>query len=295
MKRLAPASLLAAGIFLATGIFFALTPATAGAVDLCNSFNVYGVQNQPSPRNMACTFPRPVHVTEIVTYHWNGGRGKPPGTLGLKSNATGRVSGPYAASGSSGQGGAPNVNWSSAVNLCLPAGSYLILDSDWPTWSMNAQSAYRGFVIIRGDYNPCIVGRMLPGLPAPPTPAPPRPPTPAPPAGPSPCYRNSGAWAAIGPKPCYGPPGTVIDVFIYVATPAYTPYTALHFKNVPVSGVPALVTAPLVGASVAGAIMTSAAPAQLCLARSNSKWTVWLANATRELGQIGDFTITGCP
>jgi len=220
--------------------------------------------------------------------------------LGLKSNATGQVYGPYAAKGSSGQGGAPNVNWVADANFCVPAGSYLILDSDWPTWSMNAQSAYRGFVAVRGDYNPCTVGRYVPlatPVPAKPPIAPPRPPTPAPPAGPAPCYVNSGAWAAVGPKPCFGPPGTPIDIFVLVSNPAYTPYTNVNFKTVPVSGVPALVHATLAGSSAKGSVMTVAggAPAQLCLARSNSKWTLWLTNATRELGQIGEFTITGCP
>jgi hypothetical protein len=309
MKRLASALLLAAGTFLATGVFLISTSATAGAADLCNNTNAGAVQNQPTARNMACTFTTGVHITQIVTYHWNGGRGKPPGTLGLKSNATGHVYGPYAATGSSGSGGAPNVNWTANVNFCVPAGGYLILDSDFATWSMNLQSAYRGFVIVRGDTSPCMIGKFPIGQPpltlptrppaGPPVMATPRPPPPAtarPPAAPAaaPCYTNSGAIAAVGPKPCFGPPGTMIDVFILRAT-TYVPYTQVHFKNVPVNGVPAVVIAPLAGSSAAGSIMTVAAPAQLCLARSNSKWQVWLANATRELGEIGEFTIISCP
>jgi len=300
MKRFVPVSLLAAGAFLTTGIFLVSTAAAAGAVDLCNNTNVYGVQNQPSPRNMACTFSKPVHITQIVTYHWNNGRGKPPGTLGLKSNATGQTYGPFAVKGTPGQNNAPNVNWVADVNFCVPAGGYLILDSDYATWSMNAQSAYRGFIIIRGDYNPCVISK-LPPIVFKPTPIPPKPPIlppkPPPPVGPVPCYVNSGAWAAVGPKPCFGPPGTMIDIFVLVSNPAYTPYTNVNFKTVPVSGAPALVHATLAGSSAKGSIMTvvGGAPPQLCLAKSNSKWTVWLTNATKELGQIGEFTITGCP
>src|SRR5579872_2862733 len=214
---------------LAATALLLMTSVGVRASDLCNNTNGDAVENQPSPRNMACTFFKPVRVTEIVTYHWNNGRGKTPGTLSLKSNATGKIYGPFQAKGSSGQGGAPNVNWVADVNLCLPAGGYLILDSDWPTWSMNAKSAYRGFVILRGEYDNCSssgspspktappIGKPPKGNPPkgnPPAPTP-KPPTinlPPPGGGKSPsinCFLNSGAGA---PKtsPCKGPAGTVL-------------------------------------------------------------------------------------
>lgn len=436
---------------LSAAAFLLIAP-RAGAADLCNNTNGEVVQNQPSARNMACAFPTPVRVTQIVTYHWNNGRGKLPGTLGLKSNTTGQTYGPFPAIGSSGQGGAPNVNWTANVNLCLPAGSYLILDSDWPTWSMNARSAYRGFVILRGEPNGCSPRGIVqptpvtpvkplnppakpnpqptnPKSPAPVTPSPINlPPQPAknpsikcflnsgaaapkttpckgpagtvlgvflpttqlhyttmvfkaygfpsqtaplqgsgpirsasapqslcifpapniqtasglkppsppvaiwevyvegsgvPPIGPvggfsitgcggklpsvlpaaqpfpggnpppglrsiKPCYVNSYAIASVGP--CFGTPGTTLAVQIY--NQKRGPFSILVFKTVVINGVPALVTAPLSGS---GNLLMATAPIQLCLAKAPNKWQVWLSGPTKSLGQIGEFSVTGCP
>jgi hypothetical protein len=192
---------------------------------------------------------------------------------------TGQVYGPYPAIGSTGSGGAPNVNWVANVDLCLPAGDYLILDSDWATWSMNARSAYRGFVILRGDYGTCpgsragTIGLFVPKTPPAKTPPPPPPgkstPAPAPPppglSAIKPCYVNTGAIASVGP--CFGPPGATLAVRIY--NQKRGPFSLLVFKTVVTNGVPAVVTAPLSGN---GDILTASAPIKLCVAKAPNKW-----------------------
>ena len=132
---------------IAGAAFAAALP--AAAADLFNNTNTGAVANgtHQGPSFVTTT---PVQVTQIVTYHWNNGRGAPPGTLELKSLG-GQTYGPFKASGTAGQGNAPNVNWIANVNLTLPAGTYQVIDSDPVTWSQNAQSHGIGFAIIRGD------------------------------------------------------------------------------------------------------------------------------------------------
>lgn len=295
---------------LGVAVFAFVVPAAASAADLYNNTNPNAVSNNPqgvSAFGLTCN----AHVTQLITYHWNGGKGATPGTISLKSNQTGQIYGPYQTVGSSGSNNAPNVNWTANVNLNLPGGkgitglatsSYIVTDSSNATWSMNAQSAYRGFVIVVGA---CTTATAAPtsgapvvgkGIPAPkPTtktvakatakPAATTKPAPATPA-PKPCYSNTGALAATGP--CFGTPGSPINVFVYGTRGA--PYTSLHFKMVVTNGVPALVTAPITGT---GSILKATVPTQLCLA-PNVTWQVWLANATSELGEIGTFSIVGC-
>ena len=51
----------------------------AAAIDLFNNTNTGGVQNGAKGQVLLMT-PTPVHVTELVTYHWNNGRGAKPDT-----------------------------------------------------------------------------------------------------------------------------------------------------------------------------------------------------------------------
>jgi hypothetical protein len=126
----------------------AVLASPAGAADLFNNTNIAGVSNSPTAPTVF-TLASPAQVTELVTYHWNNARGSIPGTIGLKA-ASGTVFGPFPAIGSAGQGGAPNVNWTTYVNLALPAGTYTIVDSEPATWSQNSQSGHSGFAIVRG-------------------------------------------------------------------------------------------------------------------------------------------------
>ena len=83
-------------------------------------------------------------LTAIQTYHWNGGKGQAPGTLGLK-HVSGRAGfstvGPFSAVGSAGQNNAPNVNWQANVptspNPTVIDGTYACTDSSPATWSAN--------------------------------------------------------------------------------------------------------------------------------------------------------------
>lgn len=136
------------------------------AMDLFNNTNTGGVQNGPTGQALFMT-PNAVHVTQIVTYHWNNGQGARPGTIALRS-MNGSTYGPFQATGSSGQGNAPNVNWTANVDLQLGGGTYQVVDSDPSTWSQNAQSGGVGFSIIRGD-RPTGTPAVVTAPPAPPT------------------------------------------------------------------------------------------------------------------------------
>ncbi|PYT04950.1 MAG: hypothetical protein DMF60_13620, partial [Acidobacteria bacterium] len=169
------------------------SPAGAQNRDLFNNFNVSSIAGPNAPIfNPVFTLPGAARITELVTYHWNNGQGATPGTISLRDQ-TNRVYGPFAARGESGQGGAPNVNWVATVNLTVPAGTFIVFDSEPGTWSRNAQppSFYRGFVIVRGQF---LQGSApLPG----PLPGPlsgPRPPAPSacPPAYPNCTCRGAG-------------------------------------------------------------------------------------------------------
>jgi hypothetical protein len=62
-----------------------------------------------------------------------------------------QVLGPWQAVGSSGQGGAPNVNWTArppAGTTVLLNGSYTVNDSNPTTWSQNSASNGKGFTIV---------------------------------------------------------------------------------------------------------------------------------------------------
>ena len=141
--------------------------AVAVASDLCSVINGDGVQNNPVYSATPCRLANVSRVTRIFTYHWNDGRGAPPGTIALRDMSSGDLFGPFSAEGSSGQGGAPNVNWTAEVDLMLPAGDYEVLDSDMSTWSWNSASGGYGFSVVTGeDIGVAIVPAPNPGAPS---------------------------------------------------------------------------------------------------------------------------------
>lgn len=101
---------------------------------------------------------KPYCLMYVQTYHWNKGKGSPPGTVGLV-----RLSGPVplpkriaslAAKASAGQGGVANVNWYASVSITKPVildGTYSCADSDPATWSANKASGGDGFCIVYGN------------------------------------------------------------------------------------------------------------------------------------------------
>lgn len=270
-----------------------LAPVAAGAATLFNNTNGQAVSNNPS---VATTFEPTcnAHVSQLVTYHWNGGRGSAPGTISLRSNATGQTYGPFPAQGSAGQNNAPNVNWTANVSIDLPGGAtYVVEDSDKATWSTNFGSGNRGFAEIVGECASVAQKTLAPaGAPAAPlvirtvAPVPP-----APAQAGKPCFVNTGSIAATGP--CFGPPGSTMTVYVY--NTARGPYTQVQFRIDATRGVPLYVSAPIVGS---GSTRTVTVPAALCGARSNAKFQVWLLGPNGNggvLGEIGEFTITACP
>ncbi|HEX7626668.1 MAG TPA: PKD domain-containing protein [Gaiellaceae bacterium] len=123
---------------------------TGPQVKLLDTTNGGGVLNgarQPS----FITRGKPYCLVSITTYHWNNGLGKLPGTLGL-SGPSGNV-GPFKAKSSSGQNGAPNVNWFVNLSTAKPVvinGVYSCVDSDPASWSQNPQTHGTGFCIVVG-------------------------------------------------------------------------------------------------------------------------------------------------
>jgi hypothetical protein len=303
-----------AAVVLGASLSFA-----AAAADLFNNTNVGGVANKPTIQTTFLT-PGNTHITQLVTYHWNNGRGAAPGTIALKS-MSGPTYGPFKAQGTSGQNNAPNVNWVADVNITVPIGTYVIVDSDPNTWSQNAQSHGAGFAIIRGEHlapgaaapsptpTPPVVssgGRLPPAaVPAAPPAAPvvrpgsapittfkPLPaPTPAP-ASFKPCGVNAGSIAAIAP--CAGAPGTKIA--IQLSRALKSPLKQIVFKPYQVSGIAGGTGAQVIaavsgGATAAGSFYEVDAPKQLCIGTGGS-WDLFPVDANNaSQGDIGRFTV----
>jgi len=110
--------------------------------------NIDGVLNGPT-RPTTFRLSAPTLVTQLRTYHWNGGRGVPAGTLGLRDEK-GRSHGPWKVTAEKGYRDAPNVYWNAYPRVVLPAGEYTVVDSSPATWSHNAGSKNRGFVEVFG-------------------------------------------------------------------------------------------------------------------------------------------------
>jgi hypothetical protein len=81
-------------------------------------------------------------LTQLMTYHYNGGRGAAPGNIGLRA-AAGTTYGPWKATGQPGAAG-PNSAWLVTPNVILPPGTYTVLDSDPGTWSQNSDTQGAG-------------------------------------------------------------------------------------------------------------------------------------------------------
>lgn len=260
-------------------------PSAAGTIDLFNNTNTGTVQSKPSGQVLLMT-PGTIHVTQLVTYHWNGGRGAKPGTLTLKS-LSGPSYGPYNATGTPGTNNVQNVNWVANVNLTLPIGTYQLIDSDPATWSQNAQSHGVGFAIVRGT-------RQVAAAAAPPAPAKPPIPAPAPAAGGSftPCMTNAGAIASMGP--CQGAPGTKITFKLLRTLKA--PIKEITFKPYQVTGIAGGTGAQVLVAvsgngTAAGSYYEVTVPQQLCIGHGGT-WDLFPFDTTGQgQGDIGRFGV----
>lgn len=110
-----------------------------------NSDGLRGAATQPTQ----FTLNRPHRITMLRTYHHNGGKGAPPGTLTLVS-AAGVAYGPWNAAGVGDKTGRQNLFWQVEPHIDLPAGTYTILDSDPSTWGANEGSGKAGFAWVWG-------------------------------------------------------------------------------------------------------------------------------------------------
>ena len=120
---------------------------TGSQIKLFDNSNGGGVLNGAKPPSFT-TKGKAYCLASITTYHWNNGQGKAPGTIGLAGSST---AGPFKATGSAGQGGAPNVNWTVNVptsKAVVINGTYTCQDSDPASWSQNPQTGGNGFCIV---------------------------------------------------------------------------------------------------------------------------------------------------
>ena len=114
----------------------------AAAQTIFNNGNVDAVQNQPT-RATVVTLNRATRITKITTYHYNGGRGAPAGTIALRSR-TGGVYGPWQARVDN------RMYWVATPGATLPAGVYTVEDSSPATWAQNAASGGSGMAWMEG-------------------------------------------------------------------------------------------------------------------------------------------------
>jgi hypothetical protein len=117
------------------------------AAAILDSWNTGAVNNGPTCSPML-TLSKSHMITYIDTYHWNYGQGTASeGSISLQ-NADGEIFGPWQVQADSASG-APNAWWIAHPNEIIPAGNYIIIDSQPDTWSWNEQSPC-GFVKIEG-------------------------------------------------------------------------------------------------------------------------------------------------
>jgi hypothetical protein len=124
------------------------TPKDTPADQIFYNGNIAGVYNQPTAPTVftttGCNY-----VSRVVTYHWNDGAGKTPGTITLNEEG-GATYGPWQASGTPGQGGVVDAYWNVYPGIILPAGTYTFVDSDPATWSQNSGTSGTGMAWVEG-------------------------------------------------------------------------------------------------------------------------------------------------
>lgn len=91
-----------------------------------------------------------VVITRIKTLHYNKGEGVPvAGTISLVDEN--RVTyGPWQCTAQTADDGTPSAKWVCEPNAIVPAGKYKVVNSGEDTWSWNADSDRKGFIIIEG-------------------------------------------------------------------------------------------------------------------------------------------------
>ena len=90
----------------------------------------------------------PTMIVRITTDHYNNSMGTPGGGIITIKDKQGNTIGNYKAFGKTGKNGTPSAKWVCEPHIILEKGSYMITDSDMPTWSKTFLGT--GFVVIEG-------------------------------------------------------------------------------------------------------------------------------------------------
>ena len=139
-------------------MLLSLWPAKAADMDslLYSNFNIGSVQSNPEHKPDYLVGEKDIFLHSITTYHWNGGWGAEPGSISIY-DAANNLFGTWPA-----QGENKDTYWVAYPDIVLKKGNhYYFADSDPNTWSHNSESAYTGFIELRGD------GEMTSMLPSP--------------------------------------------------------------------------------------------------------------------------------
>jgi len=123
-------------------------PACAQEVVLYTNNNSGGVSSGPT-QPTRFTLNAAARISSLLTYHWNDGRGQPPGSISLV-HQDGTRYGPWTASGTPGSGGVPNAYWTVRPDVVVQPGIYTVGDSHAASWAQNAQSNSEGIVQVKG-------------------------------------------------------------------------------------------------------------------------------------------------
>jgi hypothetical protein len=117
---------------------------------LLDNWNKASVENNPSC-SPSFTINEPYMITYIDTYHWNYGQGTANGeTIGLiRDDGTGWRD-EWDVQAEPGMNGVPNAWWKCYPMIKIPAGTYIVFDSNPVTWSQNSESDGCGFAKVKG-------------------------------------------------------------------------------------------------------------------------------------------------
>lgn len=114
-----------------------------------DNWNTGGVSNNPSC-DPSFTISEPHMITYIDSYHWNDGSGTAEAGKIFLVKDDGLEFGPWQAEGQPGMNGVPNAFWIAHPYEVIPAGTYVIHDSDRETRSQNFASGGCGFGKVQG-------------------------------------------------------------------------------------------------------------------------------------------------
>jgi predicted amidophosphoribosyltransferase len=124
------------------------TTTEKSSVTLFSSFNTKEVKGGPVFAQKV-KFSKPTFVTRITTFHHNDGNGAVAGTITLEGKKK-ETGGPWQARNAYGSDGTVNGKWICEPNARMEPGTYKVVVSDEKSWSYNAESGRKGFVIVEG-------------------------------------------------------------------------------------------------------------------------------------------------